>query len=63
MPITLTNSKDIVVNSASLIDANNVNNMLDIISGIVGDAPSTLETLGQVATAIHKNTLRYTTSS
>ena len=62
MPITLTNSKDIVANSVSLIDANDTNNILDIISGIVGDAPPTLNTLGKIANAINRDHT-YTTRS
>ena len=59
MPTTFTNSKYIVANSVSLIDANNINNILDIISGIVGDAPTTLNTLGKLANAINKKTQLY----
>ena len=59
MPTILTNSKDIVANSVSLIDANDINNMLDIIAGKVGDAPQTLNTLGKLPTAINKGPQLY----
>ena len=59
MPITLTKRKDTVANSVSLIDANDINNILDIISGIVGDAQQSLNTIGKLANAISKDPQLY----
>ena len=55
MPISLTNSKDIVANSVLLINRNDVNDILDIISSIVGNAPPDLNTLEKLANAINRN--------
>ena len=53
MPISLTNSKDSVANSVSLIGANSIKHIMDIMPSIIGDAPPTLNTLGQLANAIN----------
>ena len=54
MPITLTNKRDIVANSVSIIDANDRNNIIDLLSGIVGNAPRSLNTIGKLAYDINK---------
>ncbi|MFM7981486.1 MAG: hypothetical protein ACKPKO_19430 [Candidatus Fonsibacter sp.] len=60
MPASLTNSKDIVANSLSIIDYNNVVDILDligkfnnIITVIVGDPPLTMSTLEKISQAIN----------
>ena len=59
MPISLKNSRDIAANSDSIIDTNGINNILDIISGIVGSAPSSSNSLGKLANAIDKDPQLY----
>ena len=59
MSINLTNSKDLIVNSLSLIKGNNIENVLEVflskdeaISGIVGLPVSTLDTLEKICNSI-----------
>ena len=59
MPITLTNRRDIVADSVSIIDAKDINSILDLISGIVGNAPPSLNTVGKIAEAINKEPQLY----
>ena len=62
MPVSLTNSKDIVANSISVIDYNNVVNIMDvigqinnIITVIVGNPPLTMNTLEKISQAINND--------
>ncbi len=48
-----------MANLVSITDAVAVNNMLDIISGIVGNAPPTTNTLGKLANATNKDPQLY----
>ena len=58
MPVSLTNSKDIIANSVSIIDANDILNIMDligrinrVIASIVGNPPQTLNTIQKLAAA------------
>jgi hypothetical protein len=53
MPSSLTNTKDIVANSVSIINANDILNILDLKAGIIGTAPPILNTLEKLAQAIN----------
>ena len=62
MQVSLTNSKDIVANSISVIDYNNVVNIMDlirqvnnIITVIVGNPPLTMNTLEKISQAINND--------
>ena len=62
MPVSLTNSKDIVANSVSIIDYNNVVDIMDligqinnIITVIVGNPPLTMNTLEKISQAINND--------
>ncbi len=62
MPVSLTNSKDIVANSISVIDYNNVVNIMDVIGQInntitviVGNPPLTMNTLEKISQAINND--------
>ena len=62
MPVSLTNSKDIVANSISVIDYNNVVDIMDligkinnIITVIVGNPPLTMNTLEKISQAINND--------
>ena len=45
MPVRLSNSKDIVANSISIVKANQVIDLLDTIDAVQGLAPETLNSL------------------
>ncbi|MFM7984528.1 MAG: hypothetical protein ACKPKO_34900, partial [Candidatus Fonsibacter sp.] len=62
MPVSLTNSKDMVANSISVIDYNNVVNIMDligqvnhIITVIVCNPPLTMNTLENISQAINND--------
>ena len=62
MPVSLTNSKDIVANSVSIIDYNNVVDITDliekiifIITVIVGNPPLTMNTSEKISQAINND--------
>ena len=62
MPASSTNSKDIIANSVSIIDANDTLNTMDsigsinrVIASIVGDQPQTLNTIQKLAAAINND--------
>ena len=68
MPVTLTNSKDIVANSVPLYDANQVKNILglflkktDAITQIIGVPPETLNTIQRLAESINNDQTFYNT--
>ncbi|MFM7979151.1 MAG: hypothetical protein ACKPKO_07520, partial [Candidatus Fonsibacter sp.] len=60
--VSLTNSKDIVANSFSIMDYNNVVDIMDltryinnIITVIVGNPPLTMHTLDKISQAINND--------
>ncbi len=62
MPVSLTKTKDIVANSVSIADYNNVVDIMDligeinnIIAYIVGNPPLTMNTLEQKSQAINND--------
>ena len=68
MPVSLTNSIDIVANSVSLYDANQVKNILDLflkktdaITQIIGVPPETLNTIQKLAESINNDQTFYNT--
>ena len=61
MPVSLTNTKDIIANSVSVIDANDILNIMvligsisRVIASVVGDPPITLSTIQKLANATNK---------
>ena len=68
MPVSLTNSIDIVANSVSLYDANQVKNILDLflnktdaITKNIGVPPETLNTIQKLAESINNDQTFYNT--
>ena len=68
MPVSLTNSIDIVANSVSFYDANQVKNILDLflqktdaITQIIGFPPETLNTIQKLAESINNDQTFYNT--
>ena len=68
MPISLTNSNDIVANSVSLCEEDSVDNVVDLslkkkdaIPQIVWNPPDTLNTLQKLADTINKDKTCYST--
>ena len=61
MPVSLTNSIDIVANSVSVVQNNKIVNRLDIVSQITGLAPETLNTLQKLAESINNDNTFYNT--
>ena len=55
MSVTLSNSKDLVANSVSIIQGNQVIDLLDTINSVQGLAPSTLNSLEKLALALDNN--------
>ena len=55
MPVSLTNSIDIIANSVSVVQNKIVVNILDTISQISGLAPETLNTLQELAQSINND--------
>ena len=55
MPVSLSNSLDIIANSVSIIQDNRLVNILDLISQITGLAPETLNTLQELAASINND--------
>ena len=53
--VSLTNSNDIIANSVSIVQDNEIANILDLISQITGLAPSTLNTLQELAASINND--------
>ena len=63
MPLSLNNSKDIVANSISIIKGNRTIDVLESIDAVTGHAPSTLNTLEKLATAMNNDPAFFTTLS
>ena len=61
MPVSLTNSIDIIANSVSVIQNNKIVHILDIVSQITGLAPQTLNTLQELAESINNDNTFYNT--
>ena len=67
MPVSLTNSNDIIANSVSLVDKRKVINILDLflkneaLEEIVGLPPATLNTLQKLADSINNDGTFYNT--
>ena len=68
MPVSLTNSIDIVANSVSLYNANPVKNILDLflkktdaIAQIIGVPPETLNTIQKLVESINNDQTVYNT--
>ena len=60
MPVSLSNSKDIIANSISVIKGNKVIDVLETVDDIVGLAPATLDSLEKLANALDNNPTFYT---
>ena len=52
--VSLTNSNDIIANSVSIVQDNEIVNVLDLISQITGLAPETLNTLQEACSKASK---------
>ena len=63
MPISLNNSKDIVANSVSIIRGNRTIDLVESIDAVQGFAPSTLNSLEKLATAMNNDPAFFTTLS
>ena len=61
MPVSLTNSIDIISNSVSVVQNNKIVNLLDIISQITGLAPETPNTRQELAQSINNDNTFYNT--
>ena len=59
--VSLTNSNDIIANSVSIVQDNEIINILDLISQITGLAPATLNTLQELASSINNDNTFYNT--
>ena len=57
--VSLTNSNDIIANSVSIVQDNEIVNILDLISQITGLAPETLNTLQKLAASINNDNTFY----
>ena len=55
MPLSLNNSKDIVANSISILKGNRTIDVLETIDAVQGFAPSTLNSLEKLATAMNND--------
>jgi len=63
MPVSLSNSKDIVANSISVIKGNKIIDVLETVDSVKGLAPDTLDSLEKLATALNNNPTYYTSVS
>ena len=63
MPISLNNSKDIVANSVSVIRGNRTIDLVETIDAVQGFAPSTLNSLEKLATAMNNDPAFFTSLS
>ena len=59
--VTLTNSNDIIANSVSIVQDNEIVNILDMITQITGLAPATLNTLQELAASINNDNTFFNT--
>ena len=55
MPVSLSNSKDIVANSISAIKGNKIIDVLETVDSVRGLAPATLDSLEKLANALDNN--------
>ena len=55
MALSLTNSKDIVANSITVIKGNRAIDLLETIDAVTGLAPDTLNSLEKLATALNND--------
>ena len=55
MPVSLSNNKDIIANSVSLIKGNRVIDVLETINAVQGLAPETLNSLEKLANALNND--------
>ena len=68
MPVSLTNSKDIIANSVSIIDANHILNIIDLIGSInriiavIGNLPMSLNSIQKLAVSINNDPQVYNTT-
>ena len=60
MPVSLSNSKDIVANSISVIKGNKIIDVLETVDSVRGLAPATLDSLEKLANALDNNPAFYT---
>jgi len=60
MPVSLSNSKDIVANSISVIKGNKIIDVLETVDSVKGLAPDTLDSLEKLASALNNNPTYYT---
>jgi hypothetical protein len=63
MALSLTNSKDIVANSISIIKGNRTIDVLETIDAVTGLAPETLNSLEKLATAMDNDPAFFTALS
>ena len=63
MPLSLNNSKDIVANSISILKGNRTIDVLETIDAVQGFAPSTLNSLEKLATAMNNDPAFFTALS
>ena len=61
MPVSLTNSIDIIANSVSVVQNNKIVHLLDRIYQITGLAPETLNPLQKLAESINNENIFYNT--
>ena len=55
MPVSLSNSKDIVANSVSVVKGNRFVDVLETIDAVQGLAPETLNSLEKLANALNND--------
>ena len=63
MPVSLTNSKDIVANSISVVQGNRIVDVLETINTVTGLAPDTLNSLEKLANALNNDSNYFQTVS
>ena len=63
MPVSLSNSKDIVANSISVVKGNRIIDVINTIDDVTGIAPSTLNSLEKLANALNNDSNFFQTVS
>ena len=63
MPVSLSNSKDIVANSVSVVKGNRFVDVLETIDAVQGLAPETLNSLEKLANALNNDSNYFQTVS